>query len=40
MNDVVHTRTETPGKAAGSMDKGGEVLSIELSIGGREQVRL
>jgi hypothetical protein len=34
MNKVVHPRTEKPGIAEVSMDKGEQVLSIELSIGG------
>ena len=33
MNDVVHTRAETPINTEGSMDKGGQVLSIEVSTG-------
>ena len=34
MNKVVHTRKEKPGNSRGSMDKVGQVLSKELSIGG------
>ncbi len=39
MNDVVHTRAETPENTEGSMDKGGQVLSIEVSTGGHGPVR-
>ena len=39
MNDVVHTRAETPANTEDSMDKDGQVLSIELPTGGHGPVQ-